>query len=201
MLNYKHSIETYTILVQRIWPFLTIFMPVANEARVNTIISTDSAMQCLHVDHFNDGALVPAPLPPPDPVQQGSKLKGGAIAGIVVGSVVGALIIAGLCFWLWRRRRTRAQRVLTGGDAIDGSPATKEMMEDDRYKGSFEAPMDAEVMELGGSAVRPELPSQKSGPRIELPVDDEHAARKQSLVELEGDDARKPSDSTGFSGH
>lgn len=37
-------------------------------------------------------------------------LSGGDIAGIVVGSVAGAVLIFGLLFWFWRRRKNLRRR-------------------------------------------------------------------------------------------
>jgi hypothetical protein len=46
-----------------------------------------------------------------------SSLSAGAIAGIVIGSIAGLLIL-GLLFWRWRKRRNQ-KRIMVGGDGSD----------------------------------------------------------------------------------
>ena len=79
---------------------------------------TQSVVSCLHINHYNEGSRVPPVYQKPKPSKSKTSkskshkhhgLSGGAIAGIVVGTLAGAAIIAGVAFWLWRRKR-RNQR-------------------------------------------------------------------------------------------
>ncbi|KAM0715167.1 hypothetical protein Q7P37_009632 [Cladosporium fusiforme] len=90
-------------------PTITVFMPVANARRDVSMDYARSVVNCLHIDHYNQGSRVPAAPPQPTSVYLGGGgLSKGAIAGIVVGSVVGVgLIVAAAGFCWWRKRRAR----------------------------------------------------------------------------------------------
>lgn len=97
-----YSDDLYDYLSTLIAPIITIYMPTAN-AEVSSANTDYSAfLTCLHVDHFNQGSRVAPALPSATPVNYGGKsgLSGGAIAGIVIGCVVGvALIVLATLFF------------------------------------------------------------------------------------------------------
>lgn len=74
-------------------------------------------LSCLRTSNFNAGSTKVTPLSLPS---SGNGLSGGDIAGIVVGSVVGALLIFGLCFWLFRRRRKQRKSYEETAAELDG---------------------------------------------------------------------------------
>ena len=88
---------------------LAVFMPVANARRTTSMNYAVSIMACLGIQQFNEGSRVPAPAPQPTPVDlNDGGLGGGAIAGIVVGSVVGVgIVVASVVFFWLRKRKTR----------------------------------------------------------------------------------------------
>lgn len=63
-------------------------------------------LACLHVANYTAGSRVPPPFPAPP----SNSLGGGQITGIVIGTVFGALLLAGLAFWWWRRRGSGEKR-------------------------------------------------------------------------------------------
>jgi len=65
-------------------------------------------------------AGLPSPTTTTEAASSSHSSNAGAIAGGVVGGVVGLAIIAGLLFWFMRRRRSRADRITSGGAAGSG---------------------------------------------------------------------------------
>lgn len=70
-------------------------MPTANAEVSSNNADFSTFLTCAHIDHFNQGSRVTPALPSPTAVDYRKKgLSGGAIAGIVVGCVVGVALIA-----------------------------------------------------------------------------------------------------------
>lgn len=63
-----------------------------------------STMTCIRINHINDGSRTPPALPTPI-VKNVHMLTAGDIAGIVIGVVVAASLLAGFAFWFWRRQK------------------------------------------------------------------------------------------------
>ena len=100
---------------------LAVFMPVANARRTTSMNYAVSVLSCLGIKQYNEGSRIPAPAPQPTPVDlSDGGLGGGAIAGIVVGSVVGVgIVVAGVAFfWLRRKRKTRRKSEASPRDVI-----------------------------------------------------------------------------------
>jgi hypothetical protein len=99
---------------------MAVFMPVADARRSTSMNFAVSVLSCLGVKHFNEGSRVPAAAPEPTPVDLGEGgLSGGAIAGIVVGSVVGfSIIVAGVVFYWLRKRKIRRKSEASPPDVV-----------------------------------------------------------------------------------
>ena len=104
---------------------LAVFMPVADARRTISMDYAVSVVSCLGVNHgnnhsYNEGSRVPAAAPEPTPVNLGDEgLGGGAIAGIVVGSVAGVGIIAAAAAFSWlRKRKTRRMSEASPPDVV-----------------------------------------------------------------------------------
>lgn len=112
------TLEFYDALAALVVPVLTIFMPTANTAVRNSLSNINTVTTCMHIDDIHDGSRVPPALPAPTPVnlpKQG--LAGGAIAGIVIGSllavvlvVLGALLLFNCCGIRGKMGRKRAAK-------------------------------------------------------------------------------------------
>ena len=162
-----------------------VFFSVANPYR--TIVEPAIAhLACLHVNHFTEGSRVPPPMPRPS----GNGLSRGDIGGIVVGSVFGALLIAGLGYCLWRRKVKSSQespklsfwarhRHATEMDAAEAAEATPKANELSEEAEKRELPAPHETLELSGENIkRAEL--QANVP-AELPADSNTKDSKEDL--------------------
>ena len=90
---------------------MTVFMGSANVSREYLLDGSIAHMNCLHPTHFSAGSRVPPSLPRGIPIRTGTDIKGGTIAGIVLGVVV-AIFLSGIGVVrtvIRRRRRRRAQ--------------------------------------------------------------------------------------------
>lgn len=92
-------------------PTITVFMPVANARRTVSMDYARSVVNCLHIEHYNQGSRVPAAGPEPTSIDIGGRsLSKGAIAGIVVGCVIGVgLVVAAAVVWWWRRKKRQGR--------------------------------------------------------------------------------------------
>lgn len=161
--------QLYTGFNWEVLPVMLTFMPIANVNRGQSIADASSRIACVHATNINPGSekLVT----PPSPTPVGSKgLSGGAIAGIVVGVVLGVAVIAGAAFWFWRKRRVSRKQKATDAAAEDHPPA---YMDAEEHKSPMaEAPVGTGANELSQeNELRPELPTHRSGPRVELAAD------------------------------
>jgi hypothetical protein len=97
---------------------LAVFMPVANARRTTSMNYAVSVLSCLGIKQFNEGSRVPDPAPQPAPINLNSGgLGGGAIAGIVVGSVVVvAIFLASIAFYWLRKRKARRKSEASPSD-------------------------------------------------------------------------------------
>jgi hypothetical protein len=112
--------EWYDLSSWTVVTTLAVFMPVANARRTTSMNYAVSVLSCLGIKQFNEGSRVPAPAPEPTPVNLDSGgLGGGAIAGIVVGSVVGVgIVVAGLVFCWLRKRKARRKSEAGPSDVV-----------------------------------------------------------------------------------
>lgn len=164
----------YSNFTQITIPVLTIFLPIADVEAETHIANAKAALTCPHINHINAGSLEPYAAPTPTPIGSGSSLSGGAIAGIVIGVLAVLAIALGALwfFWFRKRRASKKGEVLSDGHGDHPPPAYHDTK-------ISEAPYDNEqvpLTELSGqdSQVRPELATQKSGPRVELAGDAGH---------------------------
>lgn len=149
-------------------PVLTVFLPIADVERETTIQTANAALSCPRVTQINEGSLQTPPLPEPTPVG-GSSLSGGAIAGIVIGVLAAIAIVLGALWFFYFRKRRASKKASKESENPPAYTAEAKMAE---------APPQNEQMaltELSGqeAQVRPELPTQKSGGRVELAGDAE----------------------------
>jgi hypothetical protein len=156
-------------------PTLTIFMPVANARRSTSMEYPVTAVQCLGIKQFTEGSRVPAAAPEPMPLVVSSKgLSGGAIAGIVVGAVVGVGAIVAVVWFCWlRKRRAKRQSAVIAPPPptypddkpqyvevdplapaeIDDGRALQEMDSTEAYRSELPAATSKDPVELAGSAL------------------------------------------------
>lgn len=105
------SLPIYTNWTRTIYPILTIFMPVANADAPVSLAAAKTQLVCLHIDNINAGSYIPEAAAEPTPIKyrsDGKSLSGGAVAGIVVGAVLGVALVAGAVVWLWRLKKHRS---------------------------------------------------------------------------------------------
>ena len=156
--------DAYTNAIRTIQPMLTVYMPVANIDRTGGWGRANSIFTCIRVEHYYPGSRVIPALPAGTPYIYGSRLSGGAIAGIVVGAVVFcALVALGTFFWLRRKRRiARPRTTADKREAVDDPDAKRpemdgsqvlELNETDR-KGEIDG---YELVELGHNEEASEL--------------------------------------------
>lgn len=160
----------YANFTQIIIPVLTVFLPIADIEADASIQTISSMLTCPHINNINAGSMEPYPPPSPTPIGGSSSLSGGAIAGIVIGVLAAVGIVLGALWFFWFRKRRAARRANDLGDADHPPPAYTANAK------TAEAPSENEQMpltELSGqeSQLRPELPTQKSAPRVELAGD------------------------------
>jgi hypothetical protein len=157
-------------------PTLTVFMPVANARRTTSLKYPVTAVHCLGVKQFIKGSRVPAAAPEPLPLVASSKgLGGGAIAGIVVGAVVGvgATVIVVWFRWLRKKKVKRQSEAIPpppppsypddkpryaeidplAPAEIDDGKALQEMDSTEAYRSELPSSASKDPVELAGSAL------------------------------------------------
>lgn len=159
----------YNDATRTIQPILTVFMPVANVDRIYTnggYGRANSSFQCVLANqHYYHGSRVSAALPSGTPYSSGSKLSGGAIAGIVVGVVVASILVA-LAIFLYVRSKRRVSR----------AELQKKEMEDDsgsKARSKTAELADGTVSELGPTSRKNEADGMELS---ELPGHQERAS-------------------------
>lgn len=161
-LSANSSLAIYTNVTRLIAPVLTVFMPVANQEATISITRSVTELSCLHINHINEGSYVPPAEPTPTSTSDSSSdaLSGGTIAGIVVGVILAILLICGIGFWFWRKRKVPKRG--DGPERQSGQfPDHKELL------GLVEAPQGAERYEFPANAPeRYEMDTQQK--RVEL---------------------------------
>lgn len=65
-------------------------------------------MTCIRARDINPDSRIPAALPAAKAVHFPGQLSKGAIAGIVVGCVLGVAIVVGAGWWFWRKYRKQS---------------------------------------------------------------------------------------------
>lgn len=148
-----------------VWPLLTVFMPVADAARQVWTMNATSALTCTRITDFNPGSRIPAKAPEPTPVtpyRNSRRLSGGAIAGIVVGSVIGVAILFTVII-LWRRRVRKSRA------SVVNEVSYSEMYEKGAVSTVGEIGDDKNRPELDHEAYRiPELPGARNPAEMEV---------------------------------
>lgn len=92
-------------------PTLAVFMPVPDARRITSMDFTTSVVSCLGIKHFDQDNRVPAAAPKAPPTNlHVQKLNGGAIAGIVIGTMAG-VSLALVMLSLYRLRKSKIKRV------------------------------------------------------------------------------------------
>lgn len=160
----------YANFTQVTIPILTVFLPIADIEADTTISTINTIMTCPHVNHINPGSLEPYAAPLPTPIGGGGSLSGGAIAGIVIGVLAALGIVLGALWFFWFRKRRAARKERANG--VDDHPPPA-YTADAKVAEAPNAQEHTPLTELSGqdSQIRPELPTQKSGPRVELAGD------------------------------
>jgi uncharacterized protein HemX len=111
------------------------------------------------IDFCDPGAVqtsVPTPSSTPS-----SKTHTPAIVGGVLGGVIGLAIIAGIAFWMWRKKRAEKQQRQQGENGSDGEMPVSELHAHNRSemgtgKGAYRqdaAEVEAPPVEIGGTEV------------------------------------------------
>ena len=102
------SHHDYDVAYRAVNAIMTVFLPSTNISSMATIGSTQAHLNCVRITDTLSATTRDAPaLPKPMAVR--SSLSKGAIAGIVIGCVVGAAVLAGGTCMLWWQRRRRAR--------------------------------------------------------------------------------------------
>ena len=157
----------YSNFTQVVIPVLTVFMPIADIEADTTIATANAALTCPHINHINPGSFEPYAAPTPTPVG-GSSLSGGAIAGIVIGALVGVAIVLGALWFFWFRKRRAGKNAEKAGDAEHPPPAYSA---DAKVAAGPHEQTPLTELSSQEAEVRPELPTHKSDPRVELAGD------------------------------
>ncbi|KAK4629394.1 hypothetical protein CLAFUW4_08104 [Fulvia fulva] len=161
----NRSQSIYTAWADSVTPVIGVWMPVADAGAQTTITETVANVFCGHIDDINGRSYQPPDLPQPTPVaynattnttntnstmtedtetSDSSGLSGGAIAGIVIGVLTALVIVAGLIYWLMRRRRAQKKP-----QDVTAEKTTAELHgQDSRF-------------ELGGDDAKKELPAEE----------------------------------------
>jgi hypothetical protein len=120
------NIGAYSLLNWQVTPLLTTYMPIADSARPVTLAFAQSVMSCIRAKDVNKGSQIPpnaAAAAPLDASGSSSNstgstgasaqtstnmmLSGGAIAGIVIGAIVGTALLVGVLLFARKRRATK----------------------------------------------------------------------------------------------
>ena len=99
--------DVYDEMVRTVWPIMTVRMPPANNSRIGAWMEASASMTCLRASNIKADSRKPAFEPGPTPVHFPVKFTKGEIAGIVVASVAGVLIIGPGAWYYWRVRKRR----------------------------------------------------------------------------------------------
>ena len=163
--------SVYSAFAHAVIPVLTVFLPIADVERVNSISSASSSLTCAHVNRINEGSLLPVEAPKPTAVASGGSLNGGEIAGVAIGAIAILAIIAG-CVWFFYRRRKRTARPVEGARDSEQQPPPPAYTADPKF-GSREVQEleQPPVRELDGYEGKwpPVSPEEKVQPTVELP--------------------------------
>jgi hypothetical protein len=165
----------YDRFSSEVLPTMTVFMPVANARRGTTMRYPVTAVHCLGIKQFIEGSRVPLAAPEPTPLASSGKgLGGGAIAGIVVGAVVGvgALVAVVWFCWLRKRKAKRKSEAIPppppsypddkpqyaevdplAPAEIDDGRALQEMDSTEAYRSELPAAANKDPVELAGSTL------------------------------------------------
>lgn len=102
--SFSNESGAYDAYTREVTPVMAVWFSVANVERMSSTSWADSTMTCVRAKDFSEGSRVSPALPMGTPYDYRKGLSSGAIAGIVVGVVGLVAVIAGIGFWLWRRR-------------------------------------------------------------------------------------------------
>lgn len=150
--------ETYDVATRNVYPVLSVYFSVANHDRVSYTSYADSEFVCLRAKTFTEGSRVSPSLPAGTAYSTTSKLSGGAIAGIVIGTLVG-VALCGLGVWFFLRRHNRASKAKRLPEVIGNEDKSPEIDGTERHELS---PVDkkieidnGQVTELGNAQGKP----------------------------------------------
>ncbi|KAF6803668.1 hypothetical protein CSOJ01_10744 [Colletotrichum sojae] len=148
-----------------------------------TVSGLAGSIQRAQTSTAGPGSTSSLPTPTTSPRVESDQLSGGAIAGIVIGSLAGVSLILGAVYLLWRRRRrqskTRASEsddaavfaCIGGKPELDGKPASPAMHEVEGG-GVHEMPIKESCQELDAPRTYSELPqSEQQQEPVELSAD------------------------------
>ncbi|KAF6826425.1 hypothetical protein CMUS01_09452 [Colletotrichum musicola] len=156
-----------------------------------TVSGLAGSIQRAQTSTAGPGSTSSLPTQTTNPGMGPGQLSGGAIAGIVIGSLAGVSLILGAVYLLWRRRRRlRKTRAGESDDAVfagvggkpelDGKPASLAMHEVEGG-GVHEMPIKESCQELDAPRTYSELPqSEQHQEPVELSADS-GKQRKASL--------------------
>lgn len=102
------AVASYDELVQQVWPILTVTFPPANISRQSSQ-GWAATMTCIKAGDVKADSRGPPALPAAKAVHFPGELSRGAIAGIVVGTVLGAVVLAGVGWWIWKKYWKRSK--------------------------------------------------------------------------------------------
>lgn len=105
---------------------MSVFFDVANVDRMSAGNPASAQLRCIRPKSFAEGSRVAPALPSGTPYTYSHGVGGGAIAGIVVGVVVLVALVAGVVWWVLRRRRRSADQARVAQEKLDNGNGSRD---------------------------------------------------------------------------